>query len=55
MKERNTGTLLRLLEMGALPIINENDTVATEEIAVGDNDKGQCDVSEWTDVKLPKK
>ena len=28
----------RLLEMGALPIINENDTVATEEIAVGDND-----------------
>ncbi|MBE6568023.1 MAG: glutamate 5-kinase [Ruminococcaceae bacterium] len=31
-------TLLRLLELGALPIINENDTVATEEIKVGDND-----------------
>jgi len=31
-------TLLRLLEMGALPIVNENDTVATEEIKVGDND-----------------
>ena len=31
-------TILRLLELGALPIINENDTVATEEIAVGDND-----------------
>lgn len=31
-------TLERLLEMGVLPIINENDTVATEEIAVGDND-----------------
>lgn len=31
-------TIWRLLEMGALPIINENDTVATEEIAVGDND-----------------
>ena len=31
-------TVLRLLELGALPIINENDTVATEEIAVGDND-----------------
>ncbi len=31
-------TMSRLLEMGALPIINENDTVATEEIAVGDND-----------------
>jgi glutamate 5-kinase len=31
-------TMSRLLELGALPIINENDTVATEEIAVGDND-----------------
>jgi len=31
-------TLHRLLELGALPIINENDTVATAEIAVGDND-----------------
>lgn len=27
-----------LLQLGALPIINENDSVATEEIAVGDND-----------------
>ena len=32
------GTLERLLELGALPIINENDTVATEEIVIGDND-----------------
>ena len=31
-------TLFRLLELDALPIINENDTVATHEIAVGDND-----------------
>lgn len=31
-------TLNRLLELGALPVINENDTVATDEIAVGDND-----------------
>ncbi len=31
-------TMCRLLELGVLPIINENDTVATEEIAVGDND-----------------
>lgn len=31
-------TLCRLLELGALPVINENDTVATEEIGVGDND-----------------
>ncbi len=31
-------TLTRLLSLGALPVINENDTVATAEIAVGDND-----------------
>ncbi len=31
-------TMFRLLELEALPIINENDTVATDEIAVGDND-----------------
>ena len=31
-------TMRRLLELGVLPIINENDTVATAEIKVGDND-----------------
>jgi glutamate 5-kinase len=31
-------TLDRLLELGVLPIINENDTIATSEIKVGDND-----------------
>jgi glutamate 5-kinase len=31
-------TMSRLLQLGVLPIINENDTVATTEIAVGDND-----------------
>ena len=31
-------TLNRLLELDALPIINENDTVATDEIVIGDND-----------------
>ena len=33
------GTLARLLERGVIPIINENDTVATEEIRYGDNDR----------------
>jgi glutamate 5-kinase len=32
-------TLARLLEMGVLPIVNENDTVATSEIRFGDNDR----------------
>ena len=36
--ENFRNTLHRLLELGALPIINENDTVATEEIVIGDND-----------------
>ncbi len=31
-------TMSRLLELGALPIINENDTVAIDEIVIGDND-----------------
>jgi glutamate 5-kinase len=31
-------TLLKLLEMGIIPIINENDTIATYEIEIGDND-----------------
>ena len=38
-RHRNfTNTLNRLLELGALPVINENDTVATDEIVIGDND-----------------
>lgn len=36
--ENFRNTMSRLLELGVLPIINENDTVATTEIAVGDND-----------------
>jgi glutamate 5-kinase len=34
-----TATLARLLEAGAVPVINENDSVATEEIRFGDNDR----------------
>ena len=32
-------TLNRLLELGVLPVVNENDTVATDEIRFGDNDR----------------
>ena len=32
-------TLGRLLELGILPVVNENDTVATDEIRFGDNDR----------------
>ena len=36
--ENFSNTLNRLLELDAIPIINENDTVATNEIVIGDND-----------------
>lgn len=36
--ENFRNTLHRLLELSALPIINENDTVSTAEISLGDND-----------------
>ena len=32
-------TIARLLELGVVPIVNENDTVATSEIRFGDNDR----------------
>ena len=32
-------TLLTLLKLGAIPVINENDTVSTDEIKFGDNDR----------------
>ncbi len=31
-------TMRRLLELGVIPILNENDSIATEEIVIGDND-----------------
>ena len=36
--ENISATLTNLLEFGTVPVINENDTVATEEIKFGDND-----------------
>ena len=41
-----TNTLNRLLNLGVIPIINENDTVATHEIVIGDNDTLAAIVSE---------
>ena len=37
-RENFRNTMFRLLELHAIPIINENDTVATDEIVIGDND-----------------
>lgn len=46
------GTLLTLLEFGVVPIINENDTVATEEIRFGDNDTLGALVANLLDADL---
>ena len=37
-KQNFHNTLARLLELGELPVINENDTISTEEFGIGDND-----------------
>jgi len=37
-KQNAQNTMLKLLEMGVVPIVNENDSIATEEIEIGDND-----------------
>ncbi|GAC1454695.1 MAG: glutamate 5-kinase [Steroidobacteraceae bacterium] len=41
-------TLETLLELGAVPVINENDTVATAEIRYGDNDRLAARVAQMT-------
>ncbi len=50
--ENFRNTLLKLLELGALPIINENDTVSTDEIRVGDNDTLSAVVATNADADL---
>jgi len=45
-------TLLTLLQFGVVPVINENDTVATEEIKLGDNDTLAGLVSNLVDADL---
>ena len=44
--------LFKLLEMGTIPIINENDTVGTEEIVIGDNDQLAAIVAKTTQADL---
>ena len=50
--ENFSNTLNRLLELGALPIINENDTVSTDEIVIGDNDTLAAYVAESIGAEL---
>ena len=47
-----SNTLNTLLQLGTIPIINENDTVAVEEIKVGDNDTLSAQVTNLADADL---
>ena len=51
-KQNFENTINRLLDLGARPIINENDTVATAEIKVGDNDTLAAIVACTTEADL---
>jgi len=46
------GTLEHLLASGVVPVINENDAVSSEEVAVGDNDRLSAMVASFTSSSL---
>lgn len=45
-------TLEQLISLGALPIVNENDTVATDEIRFGDNDRLAAQIAATTGADM---
>ena len=45
-------TIMTLLEVGAVPLINENDTIATDEIRFGDNDRLAARVASMVSADL---
>lgn len=53
MRKQNVcNAFSKLIEMGTIPIVNENDSVSTEEIEFGDNDTLSAIVSVLTDADL---
>ena len=46
------GTLLELLRLGALPVVNENDTVSVDELKLGDNDNLAAFVAALVDAEV---
>ncbi len=52
-RKRNTqNTFNALIEMGIIPIVNENDTIAVDEIEFGDNDTLSAIVADFIDADL---
>jgi glutamate 5-kinase len=46
------GTILRLLELGVVPVVNENDAIADDEIRFGDNDRLAALVAHLIDASM---
>ena len=51
-RENSRNSLMALLEMDVIPVINENDAVATDEIRIGDNDNLSAMVAELIDAEV---
>ena len=51
-RENSRTSLLTLLKMGVIPVINENDAVATDELRIGDNDNLSAMVATMIDAEV---
>ena len=51
-RENSRNSLMTLLAMDVIPVINENDAVATDEIRIGDNDNLSAMVAELVDAEV---
>ena len=51
-RENSRNSLMAILKMGAIPVINENDAVAVDEIKIGDNDNLSAIVATLIDAEL---
>ena len=52
-RKRNTqNTINKLLEMGIIPVVNENDTISVDEIEIGDNDTLSAFVADLVDADI---
>ena len=45
-------TMNRLMELGSIPVINENDSISTDEIVIGDNDTLAADIASEMNADL---
>ena len=51
-RENSRNSLHAILEMGAIPVVNENDAVGVDEIRIGDNDNLSAIVAAMTDAEV---